>query len=52
MKKIKEYLGFFKIILKSNIFYKLPQKKIVVFDNEQKIHNRLVFKPLLNDCFF
>lgn len=52
MKKIKEYLGFFKIILKLNFFYKLPQKKIVIFDNEEKIHNRLVFKPLLNDCFF
>ena len=52
MKKIISFLEFIKIILKLDFLYKLPKKKIVVFDYEQKIHDKLLFKPLLNDCFF
>ena len=52
MKKIISFLEFIKIILKFDFLYKLPKKKIVVFDYEQKIHDKLLFKPLLNDCFF
>ena len=52
MKKIISFLEFIKFILKLDFLYKLPKKKIVVFDYEQKIHDKLLFKPLLNDCFF
>lgn len=52
MKKIIFFFKLIKVFLKIDYINSLPSKKIIIFDNEQELNNKLLFRPLAKHCFF